>query len=153
MSIFQKINNTFLILEGINKEAKFSLSVIKEKKYLFAVNNDPKNIIYWEISSQISGISTKYKVLNINKNEPKNKFQVANCIINYFYHCFEKYPLLGAIQFNFKKYENKKKINLSFYLDNHNNNNIYEFQTYINELKKISQEKKKFLLMILILIL
>ena len=99
--------------------------------------------MYWEISSQISGISTNYKVLNINENENKIKFEHANCIINYFYHCFEKYPLLGAIQFNFKKYENKKKINLSFYLDNYNNNNISELKTYINELKKICQEKKK----------
>ena len=79
----------------------------------------------------------------MKENETKNKFELGNCIINYFYHCFEKYPLLGAIQFNFKKYENKKKINLSFYLDNYNTNNISEFKTYINELKKICQEKKK----------
>ena len=146
MSVFQEIKNTSILIKGINKDAKFSFAEIKEKKFLFAINNSKDNeysIIYWEIFSQISGISTNYKILNNNENETNNKFELANCIINYFYHCFEKYPLLGAIQFNFKKYENKKQINLCFYLDNYNTDNISDFKTYINELKKICQEKKK----------
>ena len=43
MSIFQEIKNTIIILKGINKEAKFSFAEIKEKKYLFAVNNSESN--------------------------------------------------------------------------------------------------------------
>ena len=151
MSIFEEIENTNIVIKGINKEAKFSFAEIKEKKFLFAINNSKDNqysIIYWEISSQISGISTNYKVLNINDNKTENEFELSNCIINYFYHCFEKYPLLGAMQFNFKKYENKKRINLCFFLDNYNTDNISDFKAYINELKKICQKKKKFLLMI-----
>ena len=145
-SIFEEIKNTSITLSEINKDAKFSFAEIKEKKYLFAINksnNNQYSIKYWKISSQISGISINSKVFNINENETKNNFELANCIMNYFYHCFEKYPLLGALQFNFNKYKNKKKINLSFYLDGYETDNFSEFKTYINELKNICQEKKK----------
>jgi uncharacterized protein YkuJ len=144
-SIFKEIETTSKTLKNINKDAKFSFAEIKEKKYLFAIykSYNKYTIKYWEIYSKISGISINPKVLNINENETKNNFELANCIINYFYHCFEKFPLLGALQFNFNKYENKKKINLSFYLDGYETNNFSEFKTYINALKKISEKKKK----------
>ena len=148
-SIFEEIKNTSIIIEGINKEAKFSFAEIKEKIFLFAViysEGNKYSIIYWEISSQISGISTKSKVSNIDENKSNKKIEHANCIINYFYHCFEKYPLLGAIQLNFIDYLNQKqiKINIGFYLDNFNaNNDISNCQKYINRLKKNIHGYKK----------
>ena len=84
-------------IEKISKEAKlsfYSFSGFSEKKdYLFSINikdNFPI-ITYWEVDSQLSDISIKSKTLR--KNKENKKFSLGNCIVNYFYHCFIKYPL------------------------------------------------------------
>ena len=67
---------------------------------------------------------------------------MGNCIINHFYHCFEKYPLLGAIQYHFKNYE-KKTIKISFSIDKIHLNKINYLKDYLNELCRILEIKKK----------
>ena len=141
-----KVDND-IKLTGIEQNAKFSLAKIKnDKKYLIAINitNGAPKIVYWEIFSQISGILTNYITTGVVDN--KIKISLGNCVVNYFYHCFLKYPIVGAIEYNYNKYEEKKRINLKIFFEeqNSNNNDIEIFRDYINKLKSICQAKKKF---------
>ena len=153
-TFFNEIENTSIMLEGLDKDAIFSFAEIKENKYLFAVNIKDKNpkIFYWQITSQLSGISTNYITSGETENIISEEISLANCVLNYFYHCFDKYPLLGAIEYNFKEYENKKQIKLSFFTGNQNDNIKTRLKNYINELRELCQQKKKYLLTILILV-
>ena len=116
-SIKMEIENNINIELNVGKNAKFSFSEIKDKKYLFSLiseDNKPK-VYYWEIFSQLSGMFTNYTALEENENIINESIPLGNCVVNYFYHCFDKYPLLGAIEYNFKKFEKKKTIKLSFF--------------------------------------
>ena len=116
--LFDEIENNFIELNGIDKKAKFTLAEIKEKKYLISTNiiNEIHNsyplIKYCEVFSNLSRISTEYKISGEDGNSSNKKIPLGNCLINYFYHCFEKFPLIGAIQYNFKNFEEKKKENI-----------------------------------------
>ena len=129
----------------MDRKSKFSFAEIKEKKYLFSMtpieDNFPK-INYWEIHSQLSGMSTNYQIKGKKQNISNEKIPLGNCIVNHFYHCFEKYHLLGALQYYFKKYE-KKDLNISFYVENNYFNKIIDLKNYLNELKSICENKKK----------
>jgi len=126
-----------------SSSAKFSFSEMKEIKYLFSVDikmNIPQ-IHFWEINSKLSGISTDYQKRNKRKND-NTDISLGNCVINYFYHCFEKYPLLGALQYKLQKYE-KKSLKFSFYIKNDLSEQIDSLKKYIDELKVCCQNKKK----------
>ena len=57
----------------------------------------------------------------------------GNCIFNYFYHAFIKYPSIGALQYNYFNKEKPKKIFIySNDLTQYNN-----FKEYFNELKRL----------------
>ena len=147
--LFEEIENNFIELNGIDKKAKFTLAEIKEKKYLISTNiiNEIHNsyplIKYCEIFCNLSRISTDYKISGEEGNSSNKKIPLGNCLINYFYHCFEKFPLIGAIQYNFKNFEEKKKIYLGFFFEGENTNLFSDLKDYINELKSILQMKKK----------
>ena len=127
-----------------SKNAKFSFSEIQKKKYIFALsyeNNEPK-VNYWEIDCQLSGVFTENTTSEKDEQNIEQIFPLGNCILNYFYHCFDKYPFLGAIEYNFIIYEKSKKIlKLSFFSEKQEF--IPKLKTYINELVKICQKKKK----------
>ena len=110
-TFLDEIENTSIKFEWLDKDTKFSFADIKEKKYLFAVNlkNNKPSIFYWEIISQLSGIIINYTTSGENESITNEKISLVNCVLNYFYKFFDKYPLLGAIDYNFKKYESKKK--------------------------------------------
>ena len=97
-----------------------SIKKLKNKKIIKSIINK-KNLLFFEESDNI----------------------LDTYVLNYFYHCFDKYPLLGAIEYNFKKYNNKKKIKLSFFIENQYNDIMPELKNYIKELKLLCQNKKK----------
>ena len=148
-SIFIEENSFFDLIKSISinadNEAKFSFTEIKGKKYLFSLNNKDNNprITYFEINSKLSGISVIEQLKDKNENISEN-ITIGNCVVNYFYHCFEKYPLIGAIQQNFNEFEKKKEIKLSFCVEKNYKNKITKLKEYITQLKLICQEKKKF---------
>ena len=129
-------------LDEENNRAKFSLAEIKEKKYLLSIKiigNIPI-VNYWEINARLSGISSDYQ--KKHKKQINNDISLGNCVINYFYHCFEKYPLLSALHYKFQKYD-KKSIKLYFYLKDDLSDSISSLEKYIEELKKCFEKKKK----------
>ena len=139
-SLFNPIKE--IKLDEDNEKTRFSFSEIKENKYLFSINiiGNLPIINFWEINSKLSGISTEYQRRNKKKQE-NTEISLGNCVANYFYHCFEKYPLLGALQYIFQKYD-EKEINLSFYLKDDLNNKINSLEKYIDNLKSSCEKKK-----------
>ena len=133
-----------------DKKAKFSFSEIGDKKYLFALNIEDKNpkIYYWTIFSQISGALANITIRE-NENEINEEIPLGNCIVNFFYLCFYKYPIIGAIEYAFKEYEPKKDLKLSFFIKNQNNElndnleTIKDLKNYAKELKELCEKKKK----------
>ena len=139
-------------LENIYENTKFSFLEIKDKKYLFSITilaGEIPLIKYWELNSKLSGISTEYQIKGKKQTIQYEKIPYGNCVVNYFYHCFEKYPLLGAIQYYFKKYE-KKNLNIGFFVEKDYINLINDLKSFLDELKLMCESKKKFLLEILI---
>ena len=141
-SLFQMIKE--IKLENMYSNTKFSFCEIKDKKYLFSITileNTPL-INYWKVDSKLTGISTEYQIKGKKKNIESKKIPYGNCVVNYFYHCFEKYPLVGAIQYYFKKYE-KKHLKIGFFVEKDYINRIHDLESYLNELKVICEKKKK----------
>ena len=64
---------------------------------------------------------------------------LGNCIINYFYHCFDKFCLINSIQYN-RGINNSNK--LKIYLGKKNTKKIKIFP-YIKQLKKIIEDNKR----------
>ena len=61
------------------------------------------------------------------------KLTEGNCVMNYFYHSFIKYPSLGALQYNYFEMEKSKNI----YFFSKDLKKTKRFKNYLNELKKI----------------
>lgn len=145
-SVFNEIQNTNINIE-LDKNTKFSMCEISDKNYLLALtyeDNKPK-IYYWDINYQISGTFSK-RTIGDNGNEIIENNSLGNCIVNHFYLCFYKYPLIGAIEYAFKEYELKKNLKLSFFIENQYNDNIEDLKSYVKKLIEILN------LMILILV-
>ena len=142
-SLFNMIKE--IKLEKMRENAKFSLGEIKGKIYLFSITileGKIPLINYWRVDSKLSGISTEYQIKGKKQNIKSEKIPIGNCIVNYFYHCFEKYPLLGAIEYYFKRYK-KKKLKIGFFVEKDYNNRINDLISYLEELKKSCENKKK----------
>ena len=145
-SLFEEIKEANINLEGIEQNAKFSFAELKEgQKYLISVNltNGAPKIAYWEVISRISGMFTDY--ITTGGIADKMEISLGNCVINYFCHCFLKYPIVDAIEYNYNKYGTKKTINLKIFIENQQSNSdkIYLLKDYFNELKSIWHNKKK----------
>ena len=142
-SLFEMIKE--VKLENMNENAKFSFLENKDKKYLFSITilaGEIPLIKYWELNSKLSGISTEYQIKGKKQTIQYEKIPYGNCVVNYFYHCFEKYPLLGAIQYYFKNYE-KKNLNIGFFVEKDYINRINDLKSYLDELKLMCESKKK----------
>ena len=130
-------------VDDSNDKTMFSFAEIKENKYLFSldiIGNQPI-INYWEINSKLSGISTDYQK-KIKHDHENSQTALGNCVLNYFYHCFEKYPLIGALPYKLQKYD-KKSIKVSFYLKDDLNDKIHSLEKYVDMLKMFCESKKK----------
>ena len=143
-SLFEMITEVSL---DSPKDSQFSFALMNEKKYLFSLNIYEKDLLinYWEIDSKLSGISFESQTKGKKQNSIKD-IPFGNCVVNYFYHCFEKYPLIGALQYYLKKYENNN-LELGFFVEKDYLNRINDIKIYLKELKKIC-EKKIYLLKI-----
>ena len=108
----------------------FSINIIGEKPI----------ICYWEIHSQLSGKKVELQIKG-KKIKIINKIPFGNCVVNHFYHCFEKYPLLGALPYYYKKYE-KNSLEISFFVEQNYFNKLKDIINYLDELKKICEVKK-----------
>ena len=142
-SLFEMIKE--IKLEKMHENTKFSLGEIKGKIYLFSITileGKIPLINYWRVDSKLSGISTEYQIKGKKHNIRSEKIPIGNCVVNFFYHCFEKYPLLGAIEYYFKKYE-KKKLKIGFFVEKDYINRINDLISYLEELKKLCENKKK----------
>jgi hypothetical protein len=142
-SLFEMIKE--IKLEGMHENTKFSLGEIKDKIYLFSITileGKTPLINYWRVDSKLSGIFTEYQIKGKKQNIISDKIPIGNCVVNYFYHCFEKYPLLGAIEYYFKKYE-KKNLKIGFFVEKDYINRINDLISYLEELKKSCENKKK----------
>lgn len=143
-SLFKEIDCNKIELQGIDQSSRFSLAQMREGQlYLIAANlsNGSPKIMYWEIFSQISGKSKDF--ITTGKNETEIKIPSGNCVVNYFYHCFSKYPIIGAIRYNYNKYEPNKILKLHIFLEKKDPNKIMILEEYIKELKNACQNKKK----------
>ena len=123
------------------KNSLFSFYIINEKTYLLSYNQKENTplIKYWEIFSELSNDlfeSSRGK----SKESRKKNFYPGNCVVNFFYHCFEKYYLISSIQYNRKSND---QIKLNIYLGANNEQKIDNFKKYVNQLKIICQDNKK----------
>ena len=130
-----------------DEHAKFSLYERTPEKYLFSINIiDNKPIIkYHDIICYMSGTRTD-SISNESRQNKNKKIPLGNCFLNYFFHCFEKYPLLGAIQYKKSKNSfnfNNLSTNLSFFIEKNNTHYLTILQDYIIELKKYCQNQKE----------
>jgi len=93
----------FTKIDGI-----FSISNVKVSGkdvpvlYFCYLENKNFNIKLIKILSNLSGSTVE---INSNNSQYLNLAE-GNCVMNYFYHIFLKYPSLGALQYNY--YNNKK---------------------------------------------
>ena len=60
--------------------------------------------------------------------------------MNYFFHCFEKYPLTGAIS---SRRKNDSSFKFDFFVDSKYNNKLSELHDYIKELIKQCEKDKE----------
>ena len=100
------------------KKDKFNIKLIK---------------ILTDISSSLINISTT--------NQNDLQLTEGNCVLNYFYHSFIKYPFLGALQYNY--YKEKQIKNIYIFEKNLGKKEIEKYEKYFNELKAIFAKKKQ----------
>ena len=105
------------------------------RKYLFSVNVTTNRPIikYREIISNISGIVSSSNEENDTENL---KIPKGNCVMNYFFYCFVKYSLIGAVEYRRK---DKIFLKLGFFPEN---DKINELKEYIQNLVLICQKYK-----------
>ena len=141
-SLFNKI--TEIELEE-DKKSKFSFIEVNEKNYFllsFNINQEQLIIKYWEIYLNLSKIIIKISSENDNNNNKLKDLSLGNCVVNYFYHCFEKYHLISSIEFNIN-INNNNSTKLNIFLGKKNKIHFEKFQKYIKILNKKSSENKK----------
>ena len=128
-----KENNFF----NIPKDSKFDICKIKNEiiLYYYYIEN---NELYIRSKKVITSL-TSFNIPNLvhNKNN-EIKFTEGNCVINYFYHCFIKFPSFGSLQFHYYN-KNIKKYTYIF-LNKLNDEDNYK--QYFNKLKEICKNER-----------
>ena len=143
-SLNMKDNSLFKKIADIKLESEeasvFSFYEINYTKYLISltINENKPKIKYWEIISRLSGFSTDWRTENSNIIQNQN-ISLGNCVVDYFFHCFSKYSLIGSIEYA-RGYN--CSIKLSIFVGSEQKNKLPEFNKYINELIKICEKVK-----------
>ena len=140
-SLFKKISEIEL---KDDKKSKFSFIESSEKNHFLLSLNICQNqpiIKYWEIYLNFSKIIINSSLGNNNKNNLKD-LSLGNCIVNYFYHSFEKYHLISSIEYNIN-INNDFSTKFNIFLGKKNIKNLGLFEQYIKNLIKKSNENKK----------
>ena len=133
-----KKENNKQSLNFISKEGKFAICNIKEVPILYFcyIENDKLEIKMKKILTSLSSIAFE---LYSHDNENLNLTE-GNCVINYFYHSFIKYPFLGALQCNYYNIEKLKNI----YIFSKDLKKTKKFKNYFNELKRICVQERQY---------
>ena len=128
----------FTKIDGI-----FSISNVKVSGkdvpvlYFCYLENKNFNIKLIKILSNLSGSTVE---INSNNSQYLNLAE-GNCVMNYFYHIFLKYPSLGALQYN---YYNNKKPKKNIYLFAKGLKLTEKFKNYLTELKDLCIKERQF---------
>ena len=134
-----KTESSKLNLNYSSKAGKFSICTKIDKTpilYFCYFEDNKFKIQLKEIESSLSSLTTQtnsYKEKMLNLSE-------ANCVINYFYHSFVKYPSIGALQYNYKINEKIKNI----YIHSKGLKQTKKFEDYFKKLKEICIEERQF---------
>ena len=133
---FKKIENKTYFKAP--KNCQFSVCSIKNEVLLYYIykENNKYNFIAKNICSSLSIIQMKSSA-NDNKNE-NLKFNEGNCIFNYFYHCFIKFPAKSAIEYHY--YDKNIVNNIYIFLNDINKSKHYE--EYFDKLKEYIIKEK-----------
>ena len=123
----------------IEKNGKFSIYNGKDFPILFFCyfENDSFKI---RLKKILTSFSRTVIESNINENQDLNLTE-GNCVINYFYHSFIKYPSLGALQYN---YYNNEKAKKKIYIYSNGLKKTKKFKNYIMELKELCIKERQF---------
>ena len=116
-----------------NKNGKFSICQVKNIGilYFYFIENNELHIKLKKISSSVS--SFKIESNSDENSSEELDLREGNCVINYFYHAFIKYPSIGALQYNYLNKKNSKDI----YIYSPNLKEIENYKDYFNELKSL----------------
>ena len=135
---FKKKENNEQSLNFISKEGKFAICNIKDVPILYFcyIENDKFEIKMKKILTSLSSVTFE---LNTHDKEDL-KLTEGNCVINYFYHSFIKYPFLGALQYNYYNMEKLKNI----FIFAKDLKKTKKFKNYFNELKRICVKERQF---------
>jgi hypothetical protein len=133
----KKKENNKQSLNFLSKEGKLAICNIKDVPILYFcyIENDKFEIKMKKILTSLSSIIFE---LNSHDNENLNLTE-GNCVINYFYHSFIKYPFLGALQYNYYNMEKLKNI----YIFAKDLKKTKKFKNYFNELKQICTKERQ----------
>ena len=117
-----------------SKDCNFSIFKIKNDSILYYCYFKEKNLILG--SRKILTSSSHFTIESHDQNDIKEELNLTegNCVLNYFYHAFKKYPSIGAVQYNYFFYNNKI-IKKAVYLHSNNLKNIDSFEEYFKEIK------------------
>ena len=121
------------------KEGKFSICNVKNIPILYFCYLENNNFQI-KLTKILTSLSHLINESNSN-NSRELKLTEGNCVINYFYHLFLKYPSLGALQYNYYHNENLKK---QIYLYSKDLKQTGKFKNYINELKELCIKERQF---------
>ena len=119
-------------LNFTSKEGKFAICMIKNDipiLYFCYLINGKFHIKLKQILTSTSSLEIESDL----HDDIKLDLTEGNCVLNYFYHVFIKYPSIGALQYNYNKEEKIKKI----YLYSNRLKQTIKFKNYLKELKEM----------------
>ena len=128
-----KENNFF----NIPKDSTFCICKIKNEiiLYYYYIEN---NKIYINSKKVITSL-TSFNISNSVQNKNNElKFSEGNCVINYFYHCFIKFPSFGSLQYHY--YNKKVKKYTSIFPNKLSDEDNY--RQYFNKLKEMCKNER-----------
>ena len=116
-----------------DKNGKFSICQIKNVGilYFYYIENNELHIKLKKILTSVASFKIESNY-DENSSEELNLTE-GNCVINYFYHAFIKYPSIGALQYNYYNKKSSKNI----YIYSSNLKEIQNYKDYFNELKSL----------------
>ena len=124
-----KIDNN---LNFASKKGEFSICNIKDNPILcFCYLEMDK--FHIKLKKVLTSVSNLIITSNSNDDTELNLTE-GNCVLNYFYHVFIKYPALGALQHNY--YNSEKIKNIYIYSKGLKQKQTKNYKNYLKELKE-----------------
>ena len=127
------------LLNFTKKDGIFSVCNVRDVPVLYFCYLE-NNIINIKIIKILSNLSRSTIELNSSNDHYLNLTE-GNCVMNYFYHIFLKYPSLGALQYNYYHNQKSKK---NIYLFAKGLKQTEKFKLYLTELKDLCIKERQF---------